>query len=330
MTTQFNSLLVKVRLSLALLLVWVTVAFGQSTPQNLRLSKIEFTGLQRYDQAQVIALSGLQIGQVITADVLDAAAKQLLKTGLFKRVLYSSRCQGEEATVSFEVIEMQWTVRCIFDNFVWLNDREIIEAVRREVPFFDGTAPESETVIEKIKSVLERVLQEREVPGRIDYFYAAGSKEVAFRVKGVSLLVCAVTFPGAAGVEENLLRTTVKPIINGEYSKQYVTQFAENNLMPLYRQRGYLRARLLAPQARLESEANKGCKNRVTVTLPVEEGVAYSLGQLVWAGNQVLSVSTLEGLFGLKTGAVADGLKIEAGMGPSRGLMPGKGTLKPS
>ncbi len=205
MAAQFRSLPVKIQLTLALLLILVAVAFGQSTssPQNLRLSTIEFTGLQRYDQAQVIVLSGLQIGQVITADTLDAATKRLLKTGLFKRVLYNSRYQGEETTVSFEVIEMPWTVRCIFDNFVWLSDQEIIEAVRGEVPFFDGTALESETVIEKIKSVLERLLQEREVAGRVDYLYAAGSKEVT--VKGVSLLVCAVAFPGAAGMQENLL-----------------------------------------------------------------------------------------------------------------------------
>src|SRR5262245_61523794 len=35
------------------------------------------------------------------------------------------------------------SVPCVFDNFVWFKDQEIIDEIRKDLPSFDGAAPET-------------------------------------------------------------------------------------------------------------------------------------------------------------------------------------------
>src|ERR1043166_5591475 len=73
--------------------------------QRQTLGRLEFVGLKRLTRDQVIASSGLKIGQSIDANVLDAAAGELLKTGLFRRLSYRVHSVGNQAVVTFQVEE---------------------------------------------------------------------------------------------------------------------------------------------------------------------------------------------------------------------------------
>src|SRR5438045_7217879 len=110
------------------------------TRKGSQLSKIDVIGLKRYSQNQVIVASGLQIGQKIDSDAVKAAAQRLSKSGLFKSLSYNFRFNNGQMEIKFQVEENE-TIPCTFDNFVWFNNEEILNAIRMEVPTFDGTAP---------------------------------------------------------------------------------------------------------------------------------------------------------------------------------------------
>ncbi|HEX8423026.1 MAG TPA: POTRA domain-containing protein, partial [Pyrinomonadaceae bacterium] len=103
-----------------------------SGPVKMRLQKIEVTGLKRMSEEQLIERSGLETGQLVDVAALDAAAEQLLATGLFTRLSYRYRTQGESATVTFEVEEAkkESNIPVVFDNFVWFGEEEITRAVK--------------------------------------------------------------------------------------------------------------------------------------------------------------------------------------------------------
>src|ERR1043166_4320149 len=128
---------------------------AQQTPPagKMKLVKIEVTGLKRVTEDQIVAASGLRVGQTLSVDDFDAAAQKLLSSGLVTKVGYKLRERGGEATVVFEVTEAERTsnMPVVFDNFVWFTPEEIAAAVKREVPAFDGTAADSSLVIESIK-----------------------------------------------------------------------------------------------------------------------------------------------------------------------------------
>ena len=303
------------------LLMFAPCAYAQQQPpaKTIRLSSIEVSGLQRITKEQTIAASGLQVGQSIDVAMLDAAAQRLVNSGLFTNISYRLRGTTDKAIVTFEVEEPKGRgLPVVFDNFVWFTEGEIIDAVRRELPTFDGTALESSSVLGGITRALQQLLTERKIQGQVEYTPSAdlsgrNAKHV-FSIKGMNVKICAVRFPGTAKVQESELVKHSKPLMGGEYSQEFVSAFAVANLIPVYRERGHLRASFSQPSAKLGMEASETCKDDVVITLPVNEGIAYSWDKAEWSGNDSYTAQELESALAMKSGELANGLKIDAGV----------------
>lgn len=305
-------------LTLAALLALAQSANGQQSPaaQTWRLAKVEVTGLNRLNQEQVLAVSGLKIGQKIDLAALNAATDLLRRTGFFITIGYKYNYIDDQLYVTFQVEEAKWAVPVVFDNFVWFTDEEIKNAVRQTVPTFDGFAPRSGEVIKTISATLERLLSEKNIQGQVEYLpsyeQSGADKEHIFSVKGLSMKICMLSFPGTAAVKESELIKQSKPLFDSEYSRSFVAEFVKSNLIPVYRERGHLRAGFRVPQARFETTSD--CKNGVGVTLAVDEGAVYLWDKSEWTGNNALSTEELESLLTMKPGELANGLKIDSGV----------------
>lgn len=320
--------------------------YAQEAPAGqMRLGKIEVTGLQHVTEGQVVEASGLEVGQQVDVAALDAAAERLLGTGLFTKLGYRYRTKGVEAVVTFEVEESkaERNMPVVFDNFVWFTEEELVRAVREELPAFDGNAPESSGAVAAVTRALERLLRARKIAGQVDYMpsadMAGGNAKHVFSVKGVSIPICALQFPGASAITEKELVGNATPLLKADYSQEFVEGFAEATLKPLYWQRGHLRARFGRPGATIAAvDANTAagadnCKGGASVSVPVEEGAAYSWERAVWAGNAALTAAELDAALGMKSGEIADGLKINKALREVREAYGRKGyiflSLKP-
>lgn len=307
------------KLSLLCVVSFVALqAVAQQAPPagKMRLEKVEVSGLKRLSEEEVVGRSGLETGQLVDVAALDAAAEQLIGTGLFTRLSYRYRTQGEAATVLFEVEEAkrESNIPVVFDNFVWFSEEEIARAVKTQLPSFDGTAPETDGAVASITRALAQLLRERKIPAQVEYTSSASvagtdAKHI-FSASGVRVPVCAVQYPGAEALAEKELISNSKPVLNADYSREFMQGFAEGTLKPLYRQRGHLRVNFKQPSATLAAETDK-CKGGASVAVPVEEGPAYSWERAEWEGNSALSAAELDAVFGMKAGELADGLKID-------------------
>ena len=285
--------------------------------QPATLRQIEFVGLKKLTPQQVIDASGLKVGDTINPDVIDAAAEKLMQSGLFRRVGYKVRTADNEATVIFEVEEASRNLPVVFENFVWFTEDEIARAIRQDVPFFDGTAPEAGTTTDKIAAVLQRLLSQKKIPGRVEHMpyndLAKGTLEILFTVEGVKIPVCSLHFPGATAISEADLIKASNDLLKSDYSRKNAGVFASHNLFPLYRHLGRLRAQFKQPAAALEESPSR-CAGGVAVTIPVDEGVVYAWDAAEWSGNQVLTNEDLTAALGMNAGEVADGVKIDKGL----------------
>jgi outer membrane protein assembly factor BamA len=281
---------------------------------KMRLVKIEVAGLQGLKEEQIVAASGLKLGQTFSVEDFDAAAQKLLSSGLVTGVSYKLRERAGEASLTFEVTEAarRGNSPVVFDNFPWFSPEEIAAAVRRDVPAFDGTAPDSSAIIESIKRALERLLAERKIAGQVEYLpstnVAGGGRKHVFTVSGARLRVCAVSFPGASGIPEKELIATAKALLANDYSQEYASNFADVALRELYYERGYLRFAFDTPRATVGGEG--ACADGVTVAVPVREGVAYNWAGAEWSGNSVLTSAELDAALGMKPGELASGPRI--------------------
>lgn len=303
-------------LLLALFLLIANGAQAQQEAKVLRLGKIEVNGLERYTQEQVVTASGLQLGQPIDIPAADEAANRLLSSGLFKKLSYRFRSAGDQATVTFEVEEVKESVPVVFENFIWFSEQELLEAIRREVPSFDGTAPPTGEMPDNIQKALQALLNERKIQGHVEYLSSPGASgkiaKYIFGIKGIRIPICSLVFPGAKDVKESELLQTSRPLLEQDYSREDVLTFARTNLLPIYRERGHLRASFLAPVAKPSSDAN--CQNGVNVSVQVDEGSIYTWDKAEWTGNSILTAQELSAALGMKPGERADGLKIDKGV----------------
>jgi outer membrane protein assembly factor BamA len=176
-------------------------------------------------------------------------------------------------------------------------------------------------------------LAERKLAGEVVYeLYRVEDKKgedlsYVFKVKGATLSICDIQFAGAQDELKKPLLEALKPLFKTEYSKTDVGLFVNAALLPLYTQRGYLKAAFQTPQPSLS--ASGACANAVVVTIPVVEGAQYRWNDPVWAGNQAYSSQELNATLKLKQGDVADSMKIEKSWGEVYGVYGKKGHLRP-
>src|ERR1044072_213177 len=144
-----------------------TAAIAQS---GQKIAAIEIEGVQALTRETVIATSGLKVGDAFSVEATDAAAERLVSSGIFKKVGYSTRNAGANVTITFKLEELkgQWSP-VVFDNFIWFSDEELTAAITREVPSFNGSAPDAGDTNDAIKKALQNLLAERTLAGQVEY-----------------------------------------------------------------------------------------------------------------------------------------------------------------
>jgi|RhiMetdeSRZDD1v2_1073273.scaffolds.fasta_scaffold11474_8 outer membrane protein insertion porin family len=306
------SLKASIVLTAALLLA---LSFSISGQQTFKIAKIEFEGLNRLSLDEMIATTGLKVGEQFELSALDAAAQRLVDSGFFKNVAYRTRPNRDQITITFIVEESKVTTsRVVFDNFIWFSDTELVAAVQREVPTFSGTAPDNGDTIERITKALQRFLHEHQIESTVSYMAsqdspASISQEHVFSVNGIPMPICTLHFPGASNISEAKLIESSKSLFGNDYSNKYVSLFSVKTLVPLYQEVGQLKAAFSPPLAKPEESAN--CKSGVDLTIPVDEGPIYKWDKAEWSGNTALTNQQLTELLGMQTGQPANGVKID-------------------
>ena len=275
-----------------------------------KIVAIETEGLQALTTETVIVTSGLKIGDTFSVEATDAAAQRLVNSGLFKKVSYRTKYVGVNVTITFQVEEAKGqSSPVVFDNFIWFSDEELSAAIKREVPSFNGSAPDIGNTNEAIKKALQNLLTERKLPGQVEYNMT--EHEHLFRVEGVPMKICTLHFPGAQSVSEQRLIKETRSSMDLEYSRQSAKTFPKYGLYPIYRELGHLRASFGAPVAK--PVTSDGCQG-VDLTIPVTEVAKYSWAKAEWSGNQVISAKDLDHALGMKPGEAANGKKFDKGL----------------
>jgi outer membrane protein assembly factor BamA len=217
-----------------------------------------------------------------------------------------------------------------FDNFVWFTDEELREAIKRRVPAFDGTAPEAGNVTEQIKQALQDLLRDRKIDGTVEYNLSAdpsGRKvEHLFSVKGPGLRVCKINYQGARALSEETLVIKSGGIFDNDFSRAFVLGFVQSNLIPLYWERGYLRASFSPPKAKPDSGTAE-CEKGLAVSMYVDEGSIYVWDKAAWDGAEALTAQELDAALGMRSREVANVVKIDKGLASVRRAYARKGFL---
>jgi outer membrane protein assembly factor BamA len=312
---------VRLLFAIVLLIASVTISFGQAAR---KIARIDTEGLQALSRENVIAMTELKVGDPFSVGAVDAAAQRLIDSGLFKNVGYRTRTTGAAVTITFQLEELKSNSSpVVFDNFIWFSDEELTAVVKSVLPSFTGSIPDTGKSAEMIRQALQTLIGDRKLAGTVEYTLTDTGH--LFRVGGVPLNICTLHFPGSHHVPERKLIETTKSSTDLNYSRQATMTFPKYGLFPLYREVGHLKATFGAPVAK--PDTTPGCEGGVDLTIPVNEGLAYSWAKADWRGNQIFSPNDLENALGMKVGEVANGKKFDRGLKDVERLYGTKGRI---
>jgi outer membrane protein assembly factor BamA len=280
------------------------------------LRDVRADGLKSIPERQVVALSGLQSGAQAGREDLQAAADKLVQTGLFAKVKYNFQTRVDGLAVTFHLEEAQ-RIPAYFDNIPWFTDGELNDAIRKKIPFFDGTLPNQGGVVDDASGAVSEFLSAHGLQAAVEHQAIAnpnGDGNVQqFHIEGGSLRISHLEFSDAALNTSATIQQSLSELKGKPYSRMAIDLFLTEQVRPVYLKQGYLRAKLGPPEIRLTGNPNQKLPEQIPVFVPVARGAVYHWKGVEWSGNSVLSSVTLAGDLALKPGDVADGMQLEAG-----------------
>ena len=289
-----------------------------------RLTALKVTGTARYTDKEILAASGLQIGQNAADGDFREAAQRLGDSGLFSDVVYSYSSSGAGVRLEMQLADAEQSklVPAHFENFVGFTDDELRTALRSRVPLFQQLLPIAGNLPDQISEALQAILTEKQFPGRVNYLRESQDESggalsaIAYRIEEVSIRIRSIEFPGASPEQTALLATAARRLTGAEYGRAALAAVAKFDLLPVYLQRGYLKATFSSSDARVvpqpspATDAQGPAELQVDVILPVQTGKMYSTSSVDWKGNSAIKIGELAPLLHLSTGQPADAVRL--------------------
>jgi hypothetical protein len=301
--------------------VWASMSWFCSPPLRAQttaaLLEIHSDGQKVLTEAQISALTGLQTGAQVGRADLQTAADKLVGSGLFATVKYDFKTRTDGVTLNFHVSESP-RVPAYYDNFPWFGDSELNDAIRARLPFFDGTLPEGGAVVETAANAIRDLLATHKLDLPVQHQLTASpltdGNVQQFSVEGAGLKILGLSFSDAALGSNPAVQQHLSEIVGKPYSRTTIELFLAEQIRPVYWKQGYLRAKFGSPEVRLTGRPTAQLPEQLPVFVPIVAGDVYHVADAQWSGNNVISSIALGSYFGLKAGAVADGMEVEAAL----------------
>jgi outer membrane protein assembly factor BamA len=289
-----------------------------------KLVALKVTGTARYSDKEILAASGLQIGQNAADGDFREAAQRLGDSGLFSDVAYSYSSSGAGVRLEIQLADTDQSklVPAHFENFVWFTDDELRTALQTRVALFKQLLPVAGSLPDRVSEALQAILTEKQFPGRVNYLRESQDEAggplsaIDYRVEEVSIRIRGVEFPGASPEQTALLTTAARHLTGAEYGRATLAAVAKFDLLPVYLQRGYLKAAFgpadarVVPQPSPPGDAQGPAELQVDAIVPVMPGKVYSTSSVDWKGDSAIKIGELAPLLHLPTGQPADAVRL--------------------
>lgn len=283
-------------------------------PQTATLKAIHAEGMKTFTEEQVAALAGLNVNSQVGKQELQEAADLLLRSGFFAKVSYKFDTHNDAVTVTYHVEETP-RLHVAYDNFPWFTDGELSDAIKANLPFYDGTLPEGGTVVDLAGNSLASFLTQHGLKAEVRHFVLSDPlldvPVQQFQVEGVTQRITTIDFSDAALKGNMAVQQHLGDIRGKNYSRLAIDLFLHEAIRPIYQEQGYLRAKIGPAEVRLSGNPNQKFPEDIAVYVPCEPGALYQWKEAQWSGNEAVSTETLKQSIGMKPGDPANGMTIE-------------------
>jgi len=300
-----------------------------SSVSAYKLIAFKGTGTARYTDKEMLAASGLQMGQNAADGDFKEAVQRLGNSGMFSDVVYSYSASNAGTKLEIQVADVDSSklVLANFENFVWYTDDELNADLQKSVPLYKRLLPVGGNLPDHVSEALQALLSERHLPGRVTFLREANGSEgalsaVTYRVEEVSIRIQSVEFRGASPQQVSLLETASRKLTGAKYGRSTLAAAAKFDFLPVYLQRGYLKAAFAPSSARVlpqpsstsssasATEARSAAEVQVEAIVPVTPGNVYLASGVDVKGNSAIGIDQIMPLLHLTPGQPANAVRL--------------------
>lgn len=293
---------------------------AQSAASSLKVGALEVKFIGAANISEDVVRANMQVREGIDLDdtLIDQDIRSLYRTGLFE-FIEVKRDVRPDRTVNlvFEVTPKFRVLRVSYDGNVKVKTRRLEKEVKTKAntPLDERQVKEDVTKIREYyqKSGYNQI----KVGYTIERNRSTGFGEVIFKIEeGVKVRISRVNFVGNEHVKAGKLRKaietrkwTIFSWITGR-GRFKDDQFQDDigKLRDYYRELGYLDVEVPADQVQYDYPSPK----KLVLTIRINEGRQYKVGEIAITGNTIISTETLRGVLRQNTGSIFAPSKIDA------------------
>lgn len=248
------------------------------------IETITIKGNEVYSREQILTLAGIQPGDQVTRDGIEAARDRLAASGAFDHMEFRfGPAPGSRGyAIEFTVSEAGPFYPVRFEDMN-ISEADARAALKRADPLFGDRIPPTRARIEKCAEALSAAAGATIVGSLTPD--DSGQLAIIFRPEGSQPIIARVVFKGAESIHSSMLENAVSPVAVGRaFRDSRFRAILDATVRPIYEAHG----RAGVEFTRIETAPEEGVDG-VVVTVTVKEGELYSLGKLTitGAGNPV-------------------------------------------
>lgn len=321
------------RLLTALLLCPLVLAAPQRKAASAKpaaafpVESIAIEGAQEYTREQILAAAQLKVGQPARPADFEAARKRLVAAGVFDEagVQFAPAPGGKGYALTIQVREAGPFYPVQFHGFD-APAAELTRVLRQTDPFFSPRIPATERSLARYAKALEAWLASQNRPAAVTGKLLpddSGQMTIVFRPPVALSAIARVRFLDVKTLRASTVENAVNAVVVGTpFEEPRLRKALDLNARPLFEAYGLVRVAF--PEITTEKEKDV---TGLVVTVKVEEGPAYSLGDVAISGS-AMPAEALRKAAELKSGQTFNINQIQAAIGRMEKFLRRNGFMK--
>lgn len=253
------------------------------------IASVVFHNPAPYTDAELLAASGLQVGQPLASDSLVNAAHKLLDTGLFDdaQITFSGQGKARNVVVDLKPIPLDKLLPVSFENLVWFTPAELTDGLHTRVPLYHGVASDAGSLPDTLQTALQQMLAEKGITATLSHAIIEPTTLHPLRVVDftvdkpqIHLATVHLSFsgpPGSAAALTPGLQHAVNVATLAPFNEGLTGITLEDRLLAPARNAGYIHATLDSIQ-RTVAPSDNGLA--VTYTTRLVSGDTYKISTI--------------------------------------------------
>lgn len=297
---------------LALLSLWLPAAgLAQGNLEGLPIREIEFVGLHALPESTLLFYLEVEEGESFSTQGINDGLHALWEHGLVDDITMSAEPSGDGVKVTFTVRERPLIAELEYDGLKRVNNSDVLDLIaRKRIRLQEGDTLDLGELY-RLGAAIEDLYAEKgfrlaEVRYAVENI-SPTERRVVFTIdEGDKVRIGGVTFDGNTVLSDRALRRamekTKKSNIVTRLRKRDIYREATlaedlKGVGDAYRTRGYKDAVVGEPEVEIRGRgAGDDSKRRLFLTVPVQEGARWSLGEVKVEGNDTFETEFLLGL----------------------------------